>query len=398
MPTKKKTTRKRPAPLKGKPAAKPKGKPTARKTAGKTRKASPGRAPRAAPPPPGWKRAAAGIYQKYLAHPPAAAGKARSLTKQRTRGVAAPIGEAPGAAPPQQRNIIGFGLSRKRKKGKWSRTKCLTFYVLHKRQPDELGEGEELPKQLYGLKTDVVEIEPPEMIAGEDVLNPGEAVQLASFDNPAHAVTGSVGAVLRSKKGKLYLLSNNHVFAQCGHLPPGSPVEWTGPDFPEIVAETANAVPLLRPPDKNEVDAALALVLLPELIKNEMAGDVQLASDAPAPAVEGRSVYKLGANGLTTGTIQTTHGVFPLNGPTSPSIPVPEVFNFEEVILIKPDPGHASFCSAGDSGSLLIDRESRRAVGIVMGKAGELGVACPLQPALAKLSAIIKSELNILTE
>ncbi|HWB01372.1 MAG TPA: hypothetical protein VG796_00015 [Verrucomicrobiales bacterium] len=396
MPSKKKTTRKRPGQRRESSPAKPKGSRTAHKAARKTRKASPGRAPRAAPPPPGWKRAAAGIYQKYLAHPPASAGKVRSLTTPGARGGLASIGRAREAARTPQSNVIGFGLSRKRKKGKWSRTKCLTFYVLHKRQPDELEEGEELPKKLYGLKTDVVEIEPPQMIAGEDVLNPGEAVQLASFDNPAHAITGTVGAVLRSKKGKLYLLSNNHVFAQCGHLPPNSPVEWTGPDFPETVAETANAVPLLRPPDKNEVDAALALVLLPELIKNEMAGDVRLASGVPAPAVEGRSVYKLGANGPTTGTIQTTHGVFPLNGPASPSIPVPEVFNFEEVILIKPDPEHAAFCSAGDSGSLLIDRESRRAVGIVMGKAGELGVACPLQPALAKLSVIIKSELSIL--
>jgi hypothetical protein len=287
-------------------------------------------------------------------------------------------------------------LSRQVKDGKRTRRRCLTFFVLRKRTPGELADGERLPAKLHGLPTDVIAIERPRMVSQS--LNPGEGIQLAAFDNPARAVDGTVAAVLQSDDGRRFLLGNNHVLAQCGRLPVDSPVEWVDPDegFPTVVATTAASVPLLPPPARNPVDAALALITVPDRTALPISGDLQLASALPAVAAINRRVVKFGAaSGKTRGTITSIHGQFPLGGPNESGL-AGEVFAFDEVILVTPDPDFPGFCRQGDSGSLLIDEESRRAVGIVMGRSGALGLACLLQTALDRLSAIIGSPLRLL--
>lgn len=217
----------------------------------------------------------------------------------------------------------------------------------------------------------------------------------------SEAGTGTIGSVVRiSGMSTLYLLSNNHVFAGCNHVPKGQPImapssrdSWPGISAPQEVGrhdrihELRSGNPEFV--DPCEVDAALARVTNSAAVSSWQ-GDAS-GYDTPshiAPPVSQMPVKKFGrTTGLTLGHIESKVAAF---------VPIPyTVLNFKGTVWFKEvwivhgragDP----FALQGDSGSLVVTEDGASAVGLVFActRTGDLTVMIPMTAVSAAFGGI----------
>jgi hypothetical protein len=189
--------------------------------------------------------------------------------------------------------------------------------------------------------------------------------------------TGTFGAIVRKGQAQqLYLLSNNHVFAGCNHVPQNQPI---------LAPSSNDGNPTVRAPGEigrhheihelrsgnpvfvNPCDADLALARAtnPNGISSWQ-GDDNDGYDTPsrtANIVSLMSVKKFGrTTGLTTGEVEA-----------KVTTPMPVTYTskyfkgtvwFKDVWTIRAS-GGAPFALPGDSGSLVVTDDASRAVGLV---------------------------------
>jgi hypothetical protein len=189
--------------------------------------------------------------------------------------------------------------------------------------------------------------------------------------------TGTLGAIVQKGQARqLYLLSNNHVFAGCNHVPQNQPI---------LAPSSNDGNPTVRAPGEigrhheihelrsgnpvfvNPCDADLALARATE--PNEISswqGDDVDGYDTPSRAanlVSVMAVKKFGrTTGLTTGEIEA-----------KVTTPMPVTYTskhfkgtvwFKDVWTVRSS-GGSPFALPGDSGSLVVTEDATRAVGLV---------------------------------
>lgn len=204
--------------------------------------------------------------------------------------------------------------------------------------------------------------------------------------------TGTIGALARvNGSNDLYLLSNNHVFAGCNHVPKGQPIiapstrdSRPGISAPQEVArhdrihELRTGDPVFVVPCK--VDAALARVPDASIISSWQ-GDAINGYDTPAAIVAPTSQLAVKKFGRTTGL---THGQ--VESKVAAFVPVPynaQNFKgtvwFQDVWVVRDTAGGA-FALQGDSGSLVVTEDGTGAVGLVFAcaRSGEFTLIVPL--------------------
>ncbi|MEJ5915485.1 hypothetical protein [Pseudokineococcus sp. 1T1Z-3] len=174
------------------------------------------------------------------------------------------------------------------------------------------------------------------------------------------AVTaGTLGALVRRRAdGRTYALSNNHVLGDSDRAAEGSPVLQPGPadggTAADVVGALGPVVPL-QVATPNVVDAALAA----------LADDVEVDPTYPVGAVTGTAVAddelvveKVGrTTGLTRGVVTAVE----LDG-VAVSFPA-GVLTFDDQVEVAGLDG--AFSAGGDSGSLVYDPATARAVGLL---------------------------------
>ena len=189
--------------------------------------------------------------------------------------------------------------------------------------------------------------------------------------------SGTLGALVRiARADQIYLLSNNHVFAGCNHVPKNQPIlaPSSGDGRPDITAPReigrhemisplASGSPNFVTPC--DTDIALARATNPAVISSWQGSALQ-GYDTPTSITSPLSFMKVKKFGRTTGL---TFGTVEAKVTT----PTPITYNskhfkgvvwFRDIWTIRAD-GKEPFALGGDSGSLVVTEDGSEAVGLV---------------------------------
>lgn len=292
-------------------------------------------------------------------------------------------------------NVVGVGVAEKVSDNGPTGDISLTFYVVRKKSKTSLKADEFIPPVIHPeltggqpVLTDVVVLGKlrPEVNAVKNPIQPGNSVGHAG-ENAA----GTLGAIVTSggKTKRCQLLSNSHVLAKSGKAKVGDgtvyPGRLDGGKVPkDVVAKLAKwSKWKLGGQFVNTVDAAVSTVV-PARTKdiNAAIRNLSLVTATIAPK-RGMKVVKVGrTTGKTTGTIRDIHFRFVLNYPGVGKV------GYRDQILI------SRFTKPGDSGSLVIDQKSKKAVGLHFAGANGGSVSNPIDAVLKAMGVRLAATKN----
>lgn len=284
------------------------------------------------------------------------------------------------------KNIVAVGISEKRKKGKSTGKLSLTFYVekkvpLSKLKADKLIPPT-VPESLSGpeaIPTDVVVIGKlvPEVNATRNPVQPGNSI------GHVNITAGTLGAFV-NKGNALHILSNSHVLAVSGTAKKGDSIIYPGAAdggaMPaDLVAKLADFKKFVTGGDfVNRVDCAIAkptAARLPDVV-TQIKGFI--VPKGATKAKRGMAVVKVGrTTGKTTGEVRDVNFRFTLTYPG-----VGEVGFIDQVLCSR-------YTAGGDSGSLVIDQATGRAVGLHFAGANGGSVFNPIDDVLSALGVTL---------
>ena len=296
----------------------------------------------------------------------------RRFLSKATPGVITAFAAAAPLKPAQ--NVVGVGVGTKFSEGQETTIQCVRFYVERKIHKDALASKDLLPTEIDGVPTDVIATGRFVMRTTADdnkkrrrPVQPGLSVGF-KFPPPKQGfvMAGTLGAIV-VRDGRRFLLSNNHVLAENGLITLGSPIFQPGLlDGGNISSDqvaTLTQMVVIKPTGFNKVDCAIAEVL--DLIQTKarlMPRVGALKSAQPVAAMIGMQVEK---TGRTTG--YTRGDVFDLSADVNveyeDAAGNPFVASFEDQIIVTSS--GVMFSDAGDSGSLIVDRATKRATGLL---------------------------------
>lgn len=305
-------------------------------------------------------------------------------------------------------NVLGVGIGEKISEGRPTGLQAVKFFVRSKIPAAYLSPANLLPESVGGLPTDVEETglllpiakkrvataaaprAKKKVAAAPALPNPRQRYRPAppgssiGFRHPSHPqlkMAGTFGAVVTDDAGALYILSNNHVLADENRLPLGDPIFQPGLlDGGRLnkdrIAELTRFVPL-DPNGDNVVDAAIARALDPsDLTRNILfIGPPAGVSAAQFDMI----VHKFGRT-----TSYTAGRVTSLNTDVVVAYDIGSVFFAEQIIIrsLTEQP----FSRPGDSGSLILERRSNNAIGLLFAGSDSHTVANHIQAVLDALA------------
>jgi hypothetical protein len=305
----------------------------------------------------------------------------------RERGAAR--GAARGATANPRNNVVGVGVGRKLVKGKPTARQAVRLYVAQKLHADVVRPEQRLPGVIEGVQTDVVELgrlraqaPVPSSRKRRRPANPGSSIgfQLAG-PSADLLMAGTLGAVV-ARDGQRFILSNNHVLAHENRLAVGAAIFQPGLlDRGDPATDTIAALSVFTPlvaSGPNRVDCAIAAIQASSLVATRpLSGVRKLRSATPVAATEGMSVEKVGrGSGHTTGV------VFDVSADLTLAYDMGDLLFVDQILIRSPD-GH--FSDYGDSGALVVDTDSGRAVGLLIGGDGQYSVANHIEDVLTEL-------------
>lgn len=357
----------------------------------------------------------ASLYQakKALSAQLLGAGRAGGLAP-RTRSV-----DKAMAAAANGQNVHAVGIGHKIVDGQPTDEMCVRIYVSQKLAPSLLG-ANALPPQVDGMPTDVIESAPafllPTVAAAEEIAVPGlegiaslspAALQPCSAlrrqrQRPVRGgistghfsiTAGTIACFCRSvRKGddpeQVYVLSNNHVYADVNNASPGDSLlqqgRLDGGGAADQIATLDRFVFMqLGGTTPNRVDGAIGALLPGVDFISEICSIGQLTGTADA--FEGMRVRKHGrTTGLTEGIVtDISYDALVGMDHADPSI----VALFDDQIRVERAAPHPAFGLGGDSGSLVVSAEGVNAVGLYFAgpDSGFYGIANPIDAVLADL-------------
>lgn len=281
------------------------------------------------------------------------------------------------------RNVVAMGIAEKITKGKRTGKLALTFYVERKISPKKLLASEAVPptvpEALSGptaIPTDVIVLGKmrPEINATKKPLQPGNSIGHETIGS-----TGTLGAVV-TKGGAFHVLSNSHVLALSGLAKKGDaiiyPGDADGGEMPKNLVAKLSGFKKFKGSDfVNRVDCAIAKLTderLADLV-SEIKG-LSFPKGTIKP-VRGMKVTKVGrTTGRTSGKIRDVNFRFVLDYEGD----IGEVGFTEQVLCTR-------YTDRGDSGSLVIDKATGRAVGLHFAGAEGGSVFSPIDEVLKTL-------------
>jgi hypothetical protein len=304
-------------------------------------------------------------------------------------------------------NVHAVGVGHKIVEGELTEALCVRLYVVQKLAASLLPENAILPSNIDGIPTDVIE-SPPAFFSGgvshsaaaaaaapcTSVRRSRQRPVMAGISSAHFAVTaGTIAAFCRSTSDgddpdAVYVLSNNHVFANVNNSQIGDDLFQQGPldggTNADRFAVLHRFVPIqLGGQQPNRVDAAIG-ELLPQVQVDKQICTIGHLSGT-ATAFENMRVCKHGrTTGYTEGTVFDP-SIDSLVGMdhNNPGI----VALFQNQLRINVTAPFPAFGLGGDSGSLVVAQETREAVGLYnAGPAGgQYGLANRIEDVLAEM-------------
>lgn len=278
----------------------------------------------------------------------------------------------PPASPAPEDNLSGVGIGEKVVGGRHTGVMAVKFLVRVKYGDDQVSASDRLPEQINGLPTDIEEVgtfrrfeAAVPLTATPDprsLLRPAPPGSSVGFQDPDgnFIMAGTFGALVRRGQ-RLFILSNNHVLANENDLRIGSPTFQPGfldAGNPPVTGQIAalSAFIELQPLNPNFVDCAISEVRDPSLITNSIIKigpptGAALARDKMVVHKFGRTTgYRVGFIDTTMMDVTVDYGIGTLK--------------FRNQIIIRGLNGQP-FSDEGDSGALIVERDTRRAVGLL---------------------------------
>lgn len=288
-----------------------------------------------------------------------------------------------------QPNIVGVGIAEKESDGQLTGELALTFYVEKKHDvPVDQTIPPSVPYALArrDVPTDVVELGPivPEALAQRTPVTPGFSI------GHGDVTAGTLGAIL-GPRNRPRILGNSHVLADSGEALVGDPILYPGPldggGTPDVIAHLDHFVPFdTSGAFVNTMDAAVATIVRER--RAEVRTRIALLGVVPTGttiATRGMKIVKVGrTTGLTRGEVRDVNFRFTLDygGGIGP-------VGFVDQVLC------TRYSDGGDSGSLVLEEGSGRAVGLHFAGANGGSVFSPIRPVLrAVRGKLISVALN----
>jgi hypothetical protein len=279
------------------------------------------------------------------------------------------------ASPAPSKNIVGVGIGEKITDGKATGTMAVKLLVRIKYPEDQIPQDEILPKTANGLPVDVEQVgtfrrfpaRGAAVAAAAAMPNPRTKTRPAQpgcsigFKDPNNqfVMAGTFGAVV--KKGtKLFVLSNNHVLADENRLPLGSPIFQPGlldsgnPNTDKI-AQLTKFVPLATG-TSNTVDCAIA-----EVTNNSLVSNAILFIGAPQGKRDAQidmTVHKFGRT-----TSYRVGRITSIDTDVNVGYELGTLTFTSQIIIVGLN--SQAFSAGGDSGSLILERSTQKAVGLL---------------------------------
>lgn len=275
-------------------------------------------------------------------------------------------------------NVVGVGIGEKLDGEKPTGVLAIKFLVRKKYPKEHLSRGDLLPASIHGLPVDVEEVgllralaprrrSKSQASSAAGSPNPRKRYRPAQpgasigFADPSQqfVMAGTFGA-RASARGKWFFLSNNHVLADENRLPLGSPIFQPGlldhgNAANDKVGELVKFVPL-KASGFNKVDCALA-----EAISKTVISDSILQIGVPSGVAEAAVDMIVQKFGRTTG--YTAGRVTSINTDVKISYDTGQFLFRRQIIVV--GISDRPFSDSGDSGSLILERSSARAVGLL---------------------------------
>lgn len=315
----------------------------------------------------------------------------------------------------EKENVVGVGIGYKEASGKRLDELCITVMVRKKLPLEALPISALIPRELEGIKTDVIEVGDLRALqARTDRWRPiPGGVSIGHYLITA----GTMGCVVRDRSsGERLILSNNHVLANSNEAKVGDPVLQPGvADQGDIASDTvahlARYVSIsfnVEPPTCNiaqslvaflnkiaqilgsghrlevykknleainSVDAAVARPLMGVEILDEILEIGVVGGTSPAKL--GMRVRKSGrSTGFTTGQITILDATVDVNYSD-------KVARFDDQIVT------TGMSAPGDSGSLLVADNALLAVGLLFAGSEQATIFNPIQTVLDSLQVLI---------
>lgn len=291
-------------------------------------------------------------------------------------------------------NVQGVGIGEKLVDGRHSGVLAVKFLVRVKYHSQHVSRKHSLPKSVAGLPTDVEEVGLFRRFQGGGKApvsdprtkirpaRPGCSVGFADPSNQLHD-TGTFGALVRDSNG-VYILSGNHVLADENQLALGSPVFQPalpdgGNQNTDRIARLTRFVPL-QSNASNWADCAIAAVSDPSQVSSEI---LQIGSpQGVGQAQQDMMVHKFGrATHYRVGQVSTIDANVFLPYLTG-------TFQFNGQIIIVGLNGDA-FSDSGDSGALVLERNTNIAIGLIIAGSSSHTIASPISNVLASLGVTL---------
>lgn len=265
----------------------------------------------------------------------------------------------------ESRSIVGFGVGHKQVRGHDTDELALRVYVRKKLPPHKCRIKAPKYLQVPGLKrvrTDVIELGTPRLLS-----NPTQRHRPASAGCSIGfgIVTGTLGLVhQRLGSQGLYLLSNSHVIAKSGLMPPGTEIYQPAPVYDvnsrnQVFATLEEFVQLKFSNNgfPNTVDAAVAKITRQSYVTKK----IMQIGDVKAVGIPQRKdkVKKFGSTtSLTHGQILDVHFKVYLDDYATDRFGSTGRAGFHDQILV------TRFSDQGDSGSVVLN-DNNEAVGLL---------------------------------
>ncbi len=273
-------------------------------------------------------------------------------------------------------NVVGVGISEKISKGKRMGILALTFYVIKKINRKKLLGHEMVPPAIppalsgpQAISTDVFELGGPIVLQANVNRSP---IQPGFSIGHVKVTAGTLGAVVNGG-GKKMLLSNSHVFANSGKAKAGDKILYPGKadggkSPADVVATLTKFGKFVVGGDYvNSVDCAVATPTAAALAKVQVAIPGIGVPKGTTAAQRGMKVVIEGrTSGKSTGEVKDTHFRFTVTYPGVGKV------GFKDQILC------TRYSKGGDSGSLVLDQKTSKAVGLHFAGAPEGSVSNPI--------------------
>ncbi len=283
-------------------------------------------------------------------------------------------------ATPARRNenVVGVGIAEKTVDGKPTGVMAVTFFVRTKFPTGAVTRAMTLPKNIDGLPVDVEEAGTFRAFAkrGKRVrtaastlpnprvrMRPAQPGCSIGFRIPGDqfVMTGTFGALVKTSR-QVFILSNNHVLADENRMAIGAPIYQPalmdrGRIADDQVARLSRFIKL-KANRYNRIDAAIAEPLARNLLSRDVL-HIGAPAGTAAAAID-MMVHKFGrTTSYTAGRITSVDTDVIVEYETGE-------FTFENQVIIRGTNG-VMFSDSGDSGSIILQRGTNAAVGLLFG-------------------------------